>query len=794
MNQLQTDIACFHCGQPCEDDKIALDDKHFCCFGCKVVFEIINDNNLCAYYRYESHPGSTAGPRDDISFAALGDERVRKELLEFQSKEFCRVRFRVPAIHCVSCIWLLENLRKLDQGVLRSEVNFSRKSVVIDFNPERVSLRRVASLMASVGYAPEIRLPTKEVEPVSQTGLAARLAVAGFCFGNVMLFSFPEYLGLDANDALLQRLFSFLNLALSTLVLLFSARDYFTSAWNSFGQRQINIDVPIAAGLLALYFRSTWDIATGFGPGYLDSFSGLVFFLLIGRWFQGKTYEGLAFDRDFKSYFPLTVQKLEEGEWKSRIIHELEIGDTIQIRNQEIVPADCRLEDLQAYVDYSFVTGESRPATVKRGEKVYAGGRLMGQPVILVVEKRTSQSHLTSLWNHESFRKREECKYQRILDRAGRVFTWVVILIALATAVFWYNYKPEEMWLVVTAVLMVACPCALALAAPFTYGSMLRVFGSNQLYLKNADVIERMAVSDKILFDKTGTVTQGSNPIVVFEGTIDPVERAAIRTLTGFSTHPLSKAVNASLPKMPTVPVTGFRELPGKGMEGRINGQTYRIGSLSFVSDGLRGESDHTRVWVSVDETVKGSYRIQTSVRPGVQELISRLGVHCAGLLSGDNDGDRPEMTRLFGTNSTLRFNQNPHEKREVIEHLQASNAKVIMVGDGLNDAGALKQSDVGISVTDDAGVFTPACDGILWGERVRDLDKFINLARRSAGILRFAFGISFCYNAIALSFAVTGNLTPLIAAILMPVSSICVVTFATLAVRMAAKQEGLNK
>ncbi len=791
---VQEDLKCYHCGQAVEDTQFTLADKNFCCYGCKVVFEIINDNNLCAYYDYQSHPGKTARVVDEESYACLEEEPVQLKLLEFKSDGFARVRFHVPAVHCVSCIWLLENLRKLDQGILKSEVNFARKSVVIDYHPGRVSLKRIAGLMASVGYPPQVQLSDeKKKKPTSNRLLVARLAVAGFCFGNVMLFSFPEYLGLDESDVFLRKVFSLLNLGLAVPVLVFSARDYFYSAWKSFSQRQINIDVPIAAGLIALFFRSSWDILSGFGPGYLDSFTGLVFFLLIGRWFQGMTYESLAFDRDFKSYFPLAIRKWINDAWKPVIIYDLNPGDRISVRNLEIIPTDSRLAEQGAFIDYSFVTGESRPVRAKSGDLVYAGGRLIGQPASFIVEKKTSQSHLTTLWNHEAFRKKEENKYQRTIDRAARVFTWVVLGIALITAVFWYYYRPTEMWLVLTSVLMVACPCALALAAPFTYGSMLRAFGRNELYLKNADVIERMAAVDAVVFDKTGTVTHGAEPEVKLEGVLSDDELVAIKQLTSFSTHPLSKMVSASIPDVARDEVKEFLELPGKGIEGAINGRVYRVGSAEFVGTEDHAASVQSRVWVSVDGEVRGYFRIQTTLRKGIHAMIYRLGKRCAGLLSGDNDGERSAMTHLFGPQAQLRFNQNPHDKRAYIEELQLEGKKVLMVGDGLNDAGALKQSDVGISVTDDTGVFTPSSDGILKGDRVEDLDKFLRLAKHSVVILKAGFAISFVYNAIALTFAVTGYLTPLVAAILMPISSISVVSFASLAVRIAARHEKLN-
>ena len=270
----------------------------------------------------------------------------------------------------------------------------------------------------------------QELPRAANKTLVLKLAIAGFCFGNVMLFSFPEYLGLDHSDQNLMRIFSWLNFFLSLPVFFFSGFDYIRSAWRSFKGKQINIDVPIAAGLIALFFRSSYDILTATGPGYLDSFTGLVFFLLIGRWFQSKTYESLAFDRDFTSYFPLAVNRLDKNKWTPVVIYELKNGDQIRIRNMEIIPADSTLIDEYAYIDYSFVTGEAKPVKVMQGELVYAGGRLIGTPVTLIVEKKTSRSHLTSLWNNEAFKKITESRYQKTIDRAARRFTWIVLFIA----------------------------------------------------------------------------------------------------------------------------------------------------------------------------------------------------------------------------------------------------------------------------------------------------------------------------------------------------------------------------
>jgi Cu+-exporting ATPase len=783
-------LICYHCGELCDKEIFKKEEKNFCCYGCKVVFELIEQNNLCDYYRIEAHPGVNAKSVAHSQYEYLNDPVISRKLLEFDSVDFSRVRFNVPAIHCSSCIWLLENLQKADKGILRSEVNFNRKDVCIDFVPGKTDLSRLASVLDTLGYPPHIITDRERQSKKQSFHPVLKLSIAGFAFGNVMLFSFPEYLGLTGNDGGLRDLFSWLNLALSLPVILYSASDYFRSAIRSFNQRQINIDVPIALGLLALFCRSAYNITTGFGPGYLDSFTGLVFFLLIGKWFQGRTYESLAFDRDFKSYFPLAVQKIKDENIMSTVIYELRKGDKIRIRNLEIIPADSTLSDSFAFIDYSFVTGEARPVKAVCGDLIYAGGRLLGQPVTLVVHNETSQSHLTSLWNNEVFRKKHESRYRKIIDRSARAFTWIVLAIALLTFLYWYLEDRSQTWLVLTSVLMVACPCALALAAPFTYGSMLRAFGQHAFYLKNADVVERLAVINAVVFDKTGTITRGHAPQVTFHGTLSEEQLNAVKVLTSYSTHPLSNLVNRSIRNTAEGKVLSFSEAAGKGIEGMIGHEKYKIGSAEYTGAAQEFSQTGSCVYVSINDEVEGYFSIQTSIRQQMRSMLSRLGRKCVAMLSGDTNGDQLAMTSLFPTTTELKFNQEPSEKMSYIAGLQQRDRNVLMVGDGLNDAGALKQADVGIAVTDDTGLFTPGCDGILEGKRLKDLDRFLSLAKASTWILKTAFVISFMYNAIALTFAITGHLTPLVAAILMPISSITVVGFSTIAVNLVVKRK----
>lgn len=791
------EVKCFHCGQLCDDHNktISFSEKSFCCLGCKTVFEILNENNLCEYYDLDSKPGITLRHVKEDSFAYLDEPAIKTKMLEFQSPSFCRINFYIPNIHCISCIWLLENLNRLNSGVLKSQINFASKTIKIDFNADTISLRELAKLLASVGYAPQIQLENEKSQPKtdpSKKTLILKLAIAGFCFGNVMLLSFPEYFGIDGDSETLKQLFSWLNILLAVPAIAYSGRDYFTAAWQSYRQRQINIDVPIAVGLLALFLRSLYDIISSTGPGYLDSLTGLIFFLLIGRWFQSKTYESFAFDRDYRSYFPLAVQRKKNDTWQSVIVYELEPDDCIRIRNMEIIPADSVLLEGTAFIDYSFVTGESRPVRVQTGDLLYAGGRLIGEPVTLIVKKKTSQSYLTSLWNNDAFSKPEEKQYKKIIDRAARRFTWIVLVIAIIAGTYWYIVDPSRVWLIITSILMVACPCALALATPFTYGNMLRVFGRQGLYLKNADVIERMATINAVVFDKTGTITHGNNPDIKFHGQLSEIELSWIKLLTSYSTHPLSNLITKSIDVKPYSTTSEFKEIPGKGVEAKIEDNIIQIGSAEFTGASLKMNDFTTKVFISINGESKGYFSIQTSLRGNIKNMLSRLGNQCVALLSGDNDTDRTRMKGLFHQSVQLLFNQSPHDKLHFINNLQHANKKVMMLGDGLNDSGALKQSDVGIAVTDDTGIFTPACDGILHGDKIGSLDKFLSLAQASTVILKAGFIISFLYNAVALSFAVSGHLTPLVAAILMPISSISVVGFTSIAVNYVASLKKL--
>lgn len=796
---VDTKIVCYHCGDICKDKSIVINEKYFCCSGCKTVYEILNQNELCTYYNFENNPGISPKNIESKKFEYLDDQLTINKLLDFSDDKISKITFFIPQMHCSSCIWLLENLFKLNPAIINSTVNFVRKELTIKFLHEKVSLKEVVILISSIGYEPQINLDTaeKKISVKSNKNLYYKIGVAGFCFGNIMLFSFPEYFSITVSDNLLKTFFGYLNLLLSLPVFFYSASDYFVSAYKGLRKKIINIDVPLSLGILVLFIRSVFELLILNQAGYFDSLAGLVFFLLIGKILQEKTYDALNFERDYKAYFPLSVTIKQNEVEKSIPVNTLMIGNRIIIRQNEIIPADSILINGNGLIDYSFVTGESHPVHKVSGEMIYAGGRQKSGLIELEVIKEVSQSYLTQLWNNDTFNKKSASQFTNFSNTVSKYFTIVVLLVATIAAAFWYQASTSIAINVFTSVLIVACPCALALSTPFTLGNAMRIFGRNRFYLKNSSVVEKLAKINSIVFDKTGTITESGKSDIIYSGKVlNQTEQKCIKSLVRSSTHPLSKKIFDSIGETEFFPVTKFNEPTGKGIEGVIYGYHIKIGSAEFVEYTItEQEMDNikTKVYVSFNSEVVGNFTIANSYRSGIKKVVKDLSSkYNLALLSGDNAGEKENLLNIFDNESQFHFKQSPEDKLNFIKRLQSQNQKVLMIGDGLNDAGALSQSDVGISVTDDISNFTPACDAILDSSQLKNIPTYLKFAKSSLKIIHLNFLISFFYNFVGLSFAVQGMLSPLIAAVLMPLSSISVVLIATLATNLIARKRGL--
>ncbi|MBL7911566.1 MAG: heavy metal translocating P-type ATPase metal-binding domain-containing protein [Bacteroidia bacterium] len=783
--EIKSKTICYHCGESCDDEIIHIEHKYFCCQGCKTVYEILNKVELCNYYSIEAHPGQKQKTqmRND-KFAFLDDEQIQLKLIHFKDAHQSHVTFYLPQMHCSSCIWLLENLTKLDKNIVRSQVNFLKKEVSVVFDHKNTSIRKVAEILTLIGYEPHLSLndiSEKKIRKYDKSRIY-KIGIVGFCFGNIMLLSFPEYFSLGkVEEKGLKLLFSYLILFLSLPVFFYGASEFFTSAWKSIRQKFLNIDAPIALAILITFGRSVYEIVTDTGAGYLDSMTGIVFFMLLGRFFQNKTYNTLSFNRDYTSYFPLSVSLiLESGEEKQIPVSELKTGQRIKIRSEEIIPADCILFFGKAKIDYSFVSGESLPIEKNIGEIIYAGGKQLGGAIEMEVVKDVSQSYLTQLWNNDAFQKNEE-KSTSFIHSTSKYFTIVLFSIALLTGIYWYLNDVSHFWNSITSILIVACPCALLLSSTFTNGNMLRVLQKFGFYARNANVIEQVALSDAIVFDKTGTITRQERSTFIYEGVKLSFEQEQIvRSLASQSSHPFSKAVMQALPASKILAVKAFKVRPGFGIEGDVLGNQVIIGSAVYVEEEKRIDQENgSKVYIKINGDVLGSFTIKAKYRNGLTTVFRSLKKrYQLSLLSGDNDAEQNNLKDNF--NSGLLFDQSPQQKLEYIRNLQDKGRKVIMVGDGLNDAGALQQSNVGIAITDNVNNFSPACDVIMSGKSFSYFDLLLSYCKYNKVIINLSFIISILYNIVGLYFAVQDRLQPVIAAILMPVSSVTIVLFTT--------------
>jgi P-type Cu+ transporter len=798
--------ACYHCGEPCPQYPPRVEEKAFCCEGCRSVYMLLAEHNLCTYYNLQESHSKPVSNESGKAYTYLDTPEMLAQLGEYADNKQARIRFEIPSIHCSACIYLLEQLPRLVAGVRTAEVNFSRRTVLVTFAPEEVKLSTIVSMLHKLGYPPSLNL-----DKASKTGeyrtedrrLIYRIGVTGFCFGNIMLLALPDYLAGWRVDEGMLLFFNYLNLALALPVFLFGAWPYLRSAWQGLRYRYFTIDQPLALGIAVMMLRSSYEVMSGTGTGFFDSMAGLVFFLLVGRYFQQRTYHFLSFERDYRSYFPLAVSVLSKnGQEEPTLLPKLKTGDRIVVRTGELIPADAVLASGAASIDYSFVTGESIPVAKQVGETIFAGGRQIGGRIELLVQRTVKQSALTDLWNHAAFRKPNLGGYIGLIQTLSRYFTIIVLTLAALTASYWLVVDPSKAMQSFTAVLIVACPCALALATPFAFGHLTRIMGRHGLYLKNADTVERLARVRKLVFDKTGTLSTSHQAQMAFfpsqNAHLTAQEAAPVYALAAQSAHPLCRSLCQFI-QVParSIEVNDVQEVVGQGVYATIAGYEVRLGNAQFVGKSTESEKqpEGSHMWLSMNSEVRGYFGLTQQMREGVPTMLGALTKHYPlVLLSGDSDAAHTAAEALapWFQAQEMHFCCTPQEKLDKIEAMETAGERTAMIGDGLNDAGALQRAFVGIAVTEDTARFTPASDAILHTNGLKRLPDLLGLSRDALWIVKLCFAVSLTYNLTGTWFAVQGELSPMIAAILMPFSSIGIITVATAAAYIAAYRRGL--
>ncbi len=763
---------CTHCQLPISGGSHHQSSHgEYCCYGCMMVDELLKGENRFI------DPAIFHNKKFDY----LQNDKIQKDLLSFEEGAIAKIEIHLPQIHCSSCIYLLENLQEIAKGILDVKVNFGQKIASITFLKKDITLPQIASLLHYIGYPPDFNT-TDKASKKRINKLVIQLGVAGFFFGNTMLLALPDYLHSDLSlDSNLQQFFRILMMLFSIPVILYSAQDYFINAFKNIRGGSISIDLPIALGILVIFIRSSFEVLTGIGPGYFDSLNGLIFFLLIGKWYQQKTYENFRFDRDFKSFIPLAANLvLQNGKNHSIPIADLKKGDIIIVEKDELLPADAILKENQATLDYSYITGEAEPIEKTLDAKVYAGAKIKSDAAIFEILSAADSSYLANLWEQFSDKRKAASHQIGINTNISQYFSLAIVLIAVISAALWATIDLGKAINVFTAVLIVACPCALALAQPFSSGSMLRQFGKKGFFLKNANVLHKLAEVEYIAFDKTGTLTQLDTMTVQWHG--EPLaddEKQLLVSLIKKSRHSLSTSLVQFLSPSNFIAseISDFAEIEGEGLRGYIANTYLEIGRAKFVD--VAEEASTTSIYVKIDEILRGYFTFHQNTRAQTNQLIQDLIPNYElAMISGDNDKQEKAYRSLFGEKPKLLFEQTPKQKLEFIDSLNAAGQKTLMVGDGLNDAGALNHGHAGISLCEDQMHFFPPSDAVLKAGSLSLLPRFLHLSKKNEQGIKIAILISLLYNVVGLSFAIAGLLSPLVCAILMPISSLTVVLF----------------
>lgn len=788
---------CAHCGAPAAS--IQVGENRFCCQGCSQVFSILRENNLMGFYEINDNQVESLRDRPQGDYSYCDTDWFRKLFVRDAGEGRYSIRLKLPAIHCAACVWLLEKLPEMLQGVTGARINYLRKEIVLTAE-QALPLSRLVGFVADLGYLPDFGPESRRSRALTgyDKSLLKRMALAAFGFGNAMLFSLPEYFSTRVETGF-ARTFIAINVILSTAVLIYSAGEFFLNAFRALKKRKIILDLPISAGILAMFGRSIAEIATGTSAGYFDTFAGLIFFLLLGRYVQSRSYEWLNFERDNLLFLPLAVRVRKGDDEAITPVSALANGDILRLRNGEISPTRCKLLSETAQADYAFITGESLPVTLSRGDTFETGGKLIGRAAELEVLEPVNQASLNRIWESsaESAGNESAIPESNFAERVLPYFTGIVISIAVGSLLYWLPSDTSRAWNAFSAVLVITCPCALAMAKPFSFFTVQSALARGGLFLKTAATVEKFFHLRNIVFDKTGTLTNPGQYDIRFHTSAKELsagDKALISCAAQHSSHPLSAAVATYLGREAADGVTEFREEPGAGIRGICNQNLVILGSARWIAQngavvtGVQPVEFSTQVHAAINGRYLGFFAIGNELRPGLAPTITALSAqHQLALLSGDSDRERARFASLFGEKVPLHFSASPEKKAEIIRDYRSTGA-TMMIGDGLNDAYALNEADIGVAIAEKNSNFSPASDAILSAAAFTKLPALIGMAAQARQTAVTAYAVSFLYNAVGVSVAVAGDLTPLFCAVLMPLSSLSVIALAFLSARVGAR------
>ena len=764
----------------------------FCCRGCSTVFAAIQGAGLGAFYADRDQDSGQPRParRTGRRFAELDDENLARGF-EVHADGTTSVELQLEGVHCAACVWLIENLPRVAPGVREARLDFGRSLATVRWHPGETRLSAVAAALDGLGYTPHAASGTR-VAPGGRT-LLMRLGVAGAIAGNVMLMALALYSGAGSElDSLYASFFRWGSLVLSVPAVLYCASLFYRGAWASLRTRTPNMDLPIAIGISAGFLLGAVNTWTGRGEIYFDTITTLIFLLLVGRWLGQRQQRRAALAADFAvALAPSTARVVNADERRETPAETVPRGALVEVLPGERVPVDGRVESGESAVDARLLTGESSPVEVKPGDRVYAGTENTMAAIYVRAERAGRETRIGQLIAAMERAGRERAPIVRVADRIAGRFVVGILALAATTLAVWWRIDPELAVNHAVALLVVTCPCALGMATPLAVSVALARAARRGVLMKGGEALEALALPARILFDKSGTLTAGRPELLSWTGSEEVALRASAAE-TG-SDHPLARALQRAFPAPQELVATEVERLAGAGVRAKVAGRALSVGTLDLlersgveVPDFVRREvlthasAGNTPVLVAEDGKFAGLAAFGDALRADAESTLTalfRMG-YSMTVLSGDHP---LVVERVCGALPLdgMQGGVSPEQKLAEVSARTARGERVIMVGDGVNDAAAMSAASVGFAVHGGAEASLLAATVFATEPGVRPILDAIRGARQTLAAIHRGLAFSLLYNAVGVVLAMTGVLSPLVAAIMMPLSSLTVLTSA---------------
>jgi len=764
--------ACLHCGGAVSAG------ESYCCNGCRLAHRLVSDLGLDQYYRQRQFDPAQRRPRPegDLQSSDLS-AWVETRDDEATGEQRAHMTMMVDGLHCGACVWLIEQALLRQAGVTSARVSLSTRRLTVSWQPALMTAEQLASLVESLGYrlVPVAQDCLRNRDEVELKSLLRAMAVAGFAAGNLMLLSVSVWSGHGDMAPGTRDLFHWISALIAIPAVGFAGRPFFKSAWNVLRHGRTNMDVPISLAIILAPSISLYETFTGGEQAYFDSAATLLFFLLIGRYLdlrarrlaRASAEQLMALGGDAATVIAA------DGSLRDIPARDLKPGQKALIRTGSRVPADGTIVDGESLLDVSLISGESMPATATMGSQVYAGTLNLTAPLTMKVDKIGEATLLADIRRLMEAAESRRNRFVRLADRVSRYYAPFVHVTALLTFLGWVTigHLPwQSALLIAIAVLIITCPCALALAVP-----VVQVVASHRLLksgilLKSADALERLCEVDTIVLDKTGTLTLGR---LELQPGYNPEALAIAAAMAANSKHPLARAIARAGGDV--IPAGNVAEIPGKGLEWSSSQGVWRLGSASFTGQADDESSDHV-LWLADPSGKAERFHLADPIRPDATEIVAELArIGPVEICSGDRSAPVRHIAELAGI-ATWHALQMPADKVRRLEELRAAGRRVLMIGDGLNDAPALRAAHVSMAPTSAADISQNAADLLFQGDALRPVALALTVAKASERLMRENLALAVVYNVSAIPLAICGYVTPLVAALAMSTSSILVV------------------